>query len=207
MAPNFKPLLQILSVKGSVGSDANCLSAEFKRVAPFDLSANRVFKVSFNDSTINFICRNILTPSFTTISLQEGLVALHAIPLSILSIKISPSPAASRKPQTHRYGHSDPLPHLLLPRLQNANHELLVTEPTHDLHPCYCVGEHFGRIPVGGYGYDDEKCEKIFCVQGGINGHGCSPAQIDMPGCRLVARPGHYPNCCRIHVECDDEDE
>ncbi|GBN79540.1 hypothetical protein AVEN_182639-1 [Araneus ventricosus] len=71
----------------------------------------------------------------------------------------------------------------------------------------YCVGEHFGRIPVGGYGYDDEKCEKIFCVQGGINGHGCSPAQIDMPGCRLVARPGHYPNCCRIHVECDDENE
>ncbi|CAL1283894.1 unnamed protein product [Larinioides sclopetarius] len=70
----------------------------------------------------------------------------------------------------------------------------------------FCVGENYGRIPVGGYGYDDEKCEKIFCVAGGINGHGCSPAQV-MPGCFLVARPGHYPNCCRNHVVCDDDDD
>ncbi|GBM16892.1 hypothetical protein AVEN_267291-1 [Araneus ventricosus] len=71
----------------------------------------------------------------------------------------------------------------------------------------YCVGEHFGRIPVGGYGYDDEKCEKVFCVREHINVHGCSPVQLDAPGCRLVSRNGHFPDCCRIHVECDDDDE
>ncbi|KAF8793555.1 Toxin-like protein 14 like protein [Argiope bruennichi] len=77
----------------------------------------------------------------------------------------------------------------------------------HDTSSGYCVGESFGRIPVGGYGYDDEKCEKIFCRQGGVSGHGCSPVQVDAPGCRLESKPGHYPNCCRTHLVCDDENE
>ncbi|CAL1272131.1 unnamed protein product [Larinioides sclopetarius] len=69
----------------------------------------------------------------------------------------------------------------------------------------YCENESFGRIPVGETYYNDEACEQIVCSHGFFYGQGCGQSQlVGNPNCRLVARPGHYPDCCRMHVECDE---
>ncbi|GIY68829.1 hypothetical protein CEXT_607181 [Caerostris extrusa] len=32
----------------------------------------------------------------------------------------------------------------------------------------FCEEERYGRIPVGGVGYDDKRCERIKCTPGGM---------------------------------------
>ncbi|GIY62250.1 SVWC domain-containing protein [Caerostris darwini] len=67
----------------------------------------------------------------------------------------------------------------------------------------FCEEERYGRIPVGGVGYDDDRCERIKCGPGWYSGVGCGPAALlGMPGCRLVRGKGRYPKCCE-HMECD----
>ncbi|KAF8793553.1 toxin-like protein 14 [Argiope bruennichi] len=71
----------------------------------------------------------------------------------------------------------------------------------------YCVGE-YGVVPVGGTGYDDIRCERILCTEGMYTRQGCGVVAVkDLPSnCELVSRPGHYPNCCKQFVECEDDD-
>ncbi|KAG8186109.1 hypothetical protein JTE90_003191 [Oedothorax gibbosus] len=57
-----------------------------------------------------------------------------------------------------------------------------------------CVGS-WGSIPVGGEGYDDEKCERISCSEGMRINAGCGTVGLP-PECRLVKGRGHYPDCC-----------
>ncbi|GIY68830.1 hypothetical protein CEXT_607191 [Caerostris extrusa] len=67
----------------------------------------------------------------------------------------------------------------------------------------FCEEERYGRIPVGGVGYDDERCERIKCTQGWYSGEGCSPvAMPGFPGCQLVRGKGHYSKCCKQLI-CD----
>ncbi|GIY62253.1 SVWC domain-containing protein [Caerostris darwini] len=67
----------------------------------------------------------------------------------------------------------------------------------------FCEEERYGRIPVGGVGYDDKKCEEIECVMGKYYGTGCGTAVLSgRPGCRLVRGKGHHPKCCR-YEQCD----
>ncbi|GBM16894.1 hypothetical protein AVEN_267293-1 [Araneus ventricosus] len=72
----------------------------------------------------------------------------------------------------------------------------------------YCEGD-YGTIPVGGTGYNDERCERILCRDGMYTIQGCGVVSIaDMPpDCKLVGGPGHYPNCCKTIVQCDDDNE
>ncbi|GIY62254.1 SVWC domain-containing protein [Caerostris darwini] len=67
----------------------------------------------------------------------------------------------------------------------------------------FCEEERYGRIPVGGVGYDDERCERISCTEGMYHGAGCGPAAMyEVPGCRAVRGKGHYPKCCKQLI-CD----
>ncbi|GIY31994.1 SVWC domain-containing protein [Caerostris extrusa] len=82
--------------------------------------------------------------------------------------------------------------------LLSANSKAYIYHGTFDTSNGFCEEERYGRIPVGGVGYDDERCEEISCEMGCTMEQGRS----GMPGCRLVRGEGHYPNCCE-HEQCD----
>ncbi|CAL1293007.1 unnamed protein product [Larinioides sclopetarius] len=70
----------------------------------------------------------------------------------------------------------------------------------------YCQGD-YGEIPLGGTGFNDERCERILCGDGMYTIQGCGVVSIaDMPpDCTLVGKPGHYPDCCKTIVKCDSD--
>nr|WBW70076.1 venom protein [Lampona murina] len=69
----------------------------------------------------------------------------------------------------------------------------------------FCDVEHFGRIAVGNDGYNDDRCERVTCQEGGYVGVGCGSVSIDggSPYCKLVKRQGQYPICCPT-ISCDN---
>ncbi|GIY62252.1 SVWC domain-containing protein [Caerostris darwini] len=84
-----------------------------------------------------------------------------------------------------------------------ANSKAYIYHGTFDTSNGFCEEERYGRIPVGGVGYDDVRCERISCTEGMYHGAGCgSIGRSGRPGCRLVRGEGHYPNCCE-HERCD----
>ncbi|XP_035231330.1 toxin-like protein 14 [Stegodyphus dumicola] len=68
----------------------------------------------------------------------------------------------------------------------------------------FCEDPEYGRIPIGGTGYNDEKCRRYSCSEGAISGASCG-AQDAPAGCSLVRGTGHYPDCCP-RVRCGSED-
>ncbi|GIY62251.1 SVWC domain-containing protein [Caerostris darwini] len=84
-----------------------------------------------------------------------------------------------------------------------ANSKAYVYRGHFDTSNGFCEEERYGRIPVGGVGYDDERCEEIRCHEGGYWGAGCGSMSIyGVPNCRLVRGTGRYPKCCK-QVQCD----
>ncbi|GIY31990.1 SVWC domain-containing protein [Caerostris extrusa] len=88
-----------------------------------------------------------------------------------------------------------------------AEVDAYVWEGRTDTSSGFCEDNNY-KIPVGEDGYDDVACEKIFCRQGYIYGHGCGSVSLEgRPGCQLVAGTGHYPDCCRHHIQCENDED
>ncbi|GIY47934.1 SVWC domain-containing protein [Caerostris darwini] len=71
----------------------------------------------------------------------------------------------------------------------------------------FCETDKFGDVPVNGEGYNDDTCERMLCSNGMYQVQGCGITALDEEGCHLEAGEGHYPDCCKTHVVCDDDDD